>query len=133
MQPSAPPTQRQFPCKHCGANLEFAAGTSSLKCPYCGTQNTIEEPQSIVAEQDFNTYFQRCLAEADTTEQLTIHCNNCGAETTLAPNVTADRCPFCGAGIVAEASSKKLIKPQALLPFYVKKEQAADLFKQWIA
>jgi predicted RNA-binding Zn-ribbon protein involved in translation (DUF1610 family) len=126
-------THRQFPCKQCGANLEFAPGTYSLKCPYCGALNTIEPVQQRVEEQDFNTYFQRCLAELDTTEQLAIHCNNCGAETTLAPNVTADRCPFCGAGIVAEASSKKIIKPQALLPFDVKKEQAADLFKQWIA
>jgi predicted RNA-binding Zn-ribbon protein involved in translation (DUF1610 family) len=70
---------------------------------------------------------------AETIEQLAVHCNNCGAETTLKPNVTADRCPFCGGGIVAQGKSTRLIKPQALLPFHVNQQQANQAFRQWIA
>ncbi len=36
-----PPTQRNFPCNQCGANLEFAPDHDALKCPYCGAENTI--------------------------------------------------------------------------------------------
>ncbi len=108
-------------------------GTNSLACTYCGAVNEIDEKRDAVGEQDFNTYFARALAEAQTQEHLTVHCKNCGAETTLKPDVTADRCPFCGASVVAEGSSKKLIRPQALLPFYITKDQAAQAFGNWIA
>src|SRR6188768_2833815 len=120
----AAPLQRQFPCKECGANLQFAPGTRSLKCPYCGALNEVpSEPTDAVEEQDFNAYFKDCCGEDQMEDRVTVRCNTCGAETTLAPNVTADRCPFCGAGIVAQGSSKKLIKPKSLLPFHVTKEQ----------
>src|SRR5687767_12331558 len=100
--------QRQFPCKNCGANLQFAPGTTSLVCPYCGTTNEIAAPTLAerVEELDLTAH----LHEEDYQEQITVKCGTCGAETTLAPNVTAGRCPFCGGGIVAQGSSKKLIK-----------------------
>jgi hypothetical protein len=66
-------------------------------------------------------------------ERVTVRCSTCGAETTLSPNVTADRCPFCGGGIVAEGSSKKIIRPKSVLPFHITHEQAAQSFKDWIA
>jgi LSD1 subclass zinc finger protein len=113
--------------------LQFAPGTSSLKCPYCGTLNEIESRRDAVGEQDFNIYFQRAAAEAQTQDHLTVHCNTCGAETTLKPNVTADRCPFCGGAIVAEGLSKKIIRPQCVLPFHVTKDQASQSFRNWIA
>src|SRR5438552_3957512 len=125
--------QRQFPCKQCGANLQFAPGTRSLKCPYCGAENVIPETDQAVEEQDFAAYFRDCCKESDLRETLAVRCNNCGAETTLAPNVTADRCPFCGGAIVAEATSKKLIKPQALLSFHITNDQAATEFRNWIS
>src|SRR5947207_2969541 len=125
--------QRQFPCKQCGANLQFAPGTESLKCPYCGALNEIAQTGERVAEQDFETAFADCCREEDLHEQITVKCTTCGAETTLAPNVTAGRCPFCGGGIVAEGSSKKVIRPKSLLPFHITHEQAAESFRGWIA
>ena len=124
--------QRQFPCKQCGANLAFAPGTDSLKCPYCGTVNEIPRSLATVAEHDFVAQLAEMERQADTVEQITVHCNNCGAETTLKPNVTADRCPFCGGGIVAQGKSTRQIKPQALLPFHVTQQQAAQAFREWI-
>lgn len=134
MTSAAPQLQRQFPCKNCGANLEFAPGTRSLQCPYCGTTNEIapaagEPAVAAVAELDLTAH----LREEDLHEQITVRCGTCGAETTLAPNVTAGRCPFCGSGIVAHGSSKKSIKPKSLLPFHVTREQAGQSFRRWIA
>src|SRR3954471_2153734 len=126
------PTQRQFPCKQCGANLQFAPGTHSLTCPYCGAVNEIPESTERVEEQDYMAAFRDCCREEDMAERVTVKCTTCGAETALAPNVTAGRCPFCGGGIVAEGSSKKSIKPKSLLPFRVTHQQAGDSFKQWI-
>src|SRR5688572_19214468 len=132
-----PPTQSQFPCKSCGANLQFAPGTTSLQCPYCGAMNEIEpatgERGRAIEELDINQYFRDCCDEKDLTERITVKCTTCGAETTLAPNVTADRCPFCGSAIVAEGSSKKIIRPKSLLPFHIPREQASQSFRHWIA
>src|SRR5688572_20648830 len=133
MKSTAPTiTQRQFPCKQCGANLRFAPGTRSLKCPYCGTLNEIAETVERIEELDFNAHFANCCTEDQMEERVTVRCNTCGAETTLAPNVTADRCPFCGSGIVAHGSSKKLVKPKSQLPFHVTQQQAGQSFRSWI-
>ncbi|HEV2295577.1 MAG TPA: hypothetical protein VGR35_17140 [Tepidisphaeraceae bacterium] len=127
-----PPAHRQFACRNCGANLQFAPGTRSLVCPYCGTTNQINAPADArVEELDF-AYALRNIPPEDLVETITVRCNTCGAETTLKPNVTADRCPFCGSAIIAQAVSRRLIKPKALLPFHITHEQAARLFKQWI-
>jgi DNA-directed RNA polymerase subunit RPC12/RpoP len=91
------------------------------------------QQQAPVEELDFNQYFKDCCDEKDLAERITVKCTTCGAETTLAANVTAGRCPFCGSPIVAEGSSKKLIRPKSLLPFYVTREQATASFRQWIS
>lgn len=124
--------QRQFPCKQCGANLQYAPGTRTLKCPYCGTANEIPESAETVEELDFRAWLTKVADEQLTDEALTVKCTTCGAESTLAANITADLCPFCGSSIVAQAMSSRRIKPQALLPFSVTREQAARAFRTWV-
>ncbi len=64
---------------------------------------------------------------------MTVRCDDCGAETTTEPNVTARQCPFCGSHIVSTASSTKHIKPASLLPFKVTHKEGRDRFTKWIA
>jgi predicted RNA-binding Zn-ribbon protein involved in translation (DUF1610 family) len=125
--------QRQFPCRQCGANLVFEPGTTSLKCPYCGTENDIAPLAAVIEELDFNSYAAQQARATETQETLTVRCTACGAETDFTHDVSASKCPFCGAAIVATASSKKQIKPRSLLPFHVTREQADDLFRRWVA
>jgi DNA-directed RNA polymerase subunit RPC12/RpoP len=130
--PSLPPKQRQFPCTQCGADLVFAPGTDSLQCPYCGTANTIPASGEQVQEQDYLSELAQLSVDQPTVEVLAVHCDVCGAESTLKPNVTATKCPFCGSGIVATGASKKLIKPQSLLPFRITLSDANERFSNWI-
>jgi len=124
--------QHQFPCTNCGAKLEFAPGTDSLVCSHCGTLNKIAIAAQGVPWLDFELYIRELPADDAVHETLIVHCTGCGAETRLAPDVTADRCKFCGSAVVAEGQSKKAIKPIALLPFIVNKAQADTLFHQWV-
>jgi len=130
--PPLPPSQRQFPCSQCGANLVFAPGEDALKCPYCGTVNAIPKSKEAVEEQDYQSVLAQLSAEQPTVEVLTVKCNVCGAESTLSPNVTAAKCPFCGSGIVAMGASRRLIKPQCLLPFHIAQADANGRFGRWI-
>ncbi len=130
--PPAAPVQRQFPCVHCGANLQFAPGTESLKCPYCGTEQKIPGVPTRIVALDFVEYARQVPSADGVRETLTVHCTNCGAETSLQPNTTAALCPFCGSGIVATAASKKAIRPQGVLPFKITREQSVELFRAWV-
>ena len=125
--------QRLFPCKQCGANLTFAPGQSVLKCPYCQHENAIEVSAAPVQELDFAVALRTMRDSADTTESMTVKCGACGAQTTLAPNVTAGACAFCGSAIVAHAESTRKIKPRSLLPFHVDAQAAMKLFREWVA
>ncbi len=127
-----PPAHRQFPCKNCGANLQFAPGTQGLVCPYCGASNEIAAIADARVEELDYAHALRTIPAEELIETIAVRCDTCGAETTLKPNVTAARCPFCGSAIVAQAVSRRLIKPKALLPFHVTHERAGQQFKEWI-
>jgi DNA-directed RNA polymerase subunit RPC12/RpoP len=133
MTESTETTPHQFPCTKCGAKLEFQPGTDSLICPYCGTTNMIAAPTSGVPLLDFTLYSREFASAPEVHDTVVVHCTNCGAETHLAQDVTAGRCAFCGAPVVAQGQSKKLIKPGGLLPFIVNKAQANTLFREWIS
>lgn len=131
--------QRQFPCRQCGASLVFAPGTEALTCGYCGAVN--EVPREVVGvggdggvqELDFRAALAKLPKDEPTQEVLAVKCQQCGAESTLSANVVAEKCPFCGTGIVAVAGSKKQIKPRCVLPFHVTREQAVGSFRAWIS
>lgn len=125
-------TQATFPCGQCGANLEFQPGANAQKCPYCGYENPIEVETAPAEELDYEGFLRNAMGREEIEERITIKCESCGAESTKQPNVTSGACPFCGANIVATESSRKLIKPKALLPFHVTTQQARDLYKKWI-
>jgi DNA-directed RNA polymerase subunit RPC12/RpoP len=124
--------QRQFPCRACGANLLFEPGQVALKCPYCQAENEIAASGEGVEELDFQGTLARLSAEAPTRETLTVKCTACGAESSLLPDTTADRCPFCGSAIVAQAGTSKTIRPKSLLPFHITREQAMGAFVAWV-
>ena len=48
--PARTPGRKQFPCKQCGAKLEFAAGTDKLECPYCAFENDIQKADVAAAD-----------------------------------------------------------------------------------
>lgn len=123
---------QQYPCSQCGAKLEFAPGTTSLQCPYCGATNEIAATQQGVVELDYRAYLEQASQDADTTEAPRVKCERCGAETTAPQKDTAGLCPFCGASMVYSARSSRLIRPRSLLPFKVTQQQAFGHFRQWI-
>lgn len=127
-----------YPCHQCGAKLEFAAGLRALKCPYCGSENQIaaadaEQQATVVEELDYHAWLEAKAADEPLLEAQTVKCNRCGAASTLGPNLTADRCPFCATPLIAsQAYANRLIRPRGILPFKVPQDQAMRSFKDWI-
>ena len=126
--------EKTFPCKQCGASLQFKAGTNALTCPYCGAENEITVDRSIkIEEQDFREYLQNAEADAPTVDRIVVKCQGCGAETTFDENIVSSACAFCGTDIVAQQHSVKKLKPESLLPFNIDQDNSVSLFKTWLS
>jgi hypothetical protein len=96
-------------------------------------QQKIPSIPDHISELDYLAYVNQLPAGDAVHEILTVHCTNCGAETTMPPDATAELCPFCGGGIVATGSSNKAIRPQGLLPFKISQKQSVESFQRWVA
>ena len=125
---------RKFPCKQCGAGLAFSPGQSVLECPYCGHREEIPVTPQAIQEYDLESALLNLPhTEGWGTERRALHCENCGATTTFGEGQIAGECAFCGSGKVVERSSAaNLIRPESLIPFAIKREQAVALFRKWI-
>ncbi len=127
---------KRFPCRKCGAELNFAPGTTTLQCQYCGTENAIPTSADQVRELDFRAYLRRLEADQsdalDTIEIAELKCDACSAEVVKPERLDTFACPFCGSNIEATTHSRRLIKPQALLPFKVTDKQGRKAFRSWI-
>lgn len=124
-------------CQGCGAILAYQPGTSYLKCAYCGTENQIIESDIAHAVIDAVDYDEFTAAMQDihdarfTITAEVVHCQNCGANSTLDPHVTADLCAFCASPLVIDHQEKRIVKPHALIPFFIEENKAFSLFKKW--
>jgi DNA-directed RNA polymerase subunit RPC12/RpoP len=101
-------------------------------CPYCKAKVAVPASQTVIEELDYQLYASGLPEQEAGQEQLTVTCSACGAETHLGPNVTANRCVFCGSAVVANQQSRRTIKPRALLPFAVARQKAQEDFSAWL-
>ncbi len=123
---------RAFPCKSCGAKLSFAPGSKTLKCPYCAAVNDIPETDDKIQELSLDDWLKQLESTQETHQQEQVKCNNCGGEQTLAANLFASACTFCGTPITSKSYAQRLIKPKSLVPFKVTKLQAQEKWRAWI-
>lgn len=125
---------RQFPCEQCGAKVEFAPGLDALKCPYCGNETHIPVAPEDITEQDFYAAVAEDIGEgAETEEVSSVQCSSCAALVQPSPSHEAFPCPYCGSSIVATEKSQRLLKPLALLPFRVDRDESTAKFRTWIS
>ena len=103
-----------------------------MVCPYCGSHTEIASSDEAVVETDFRAMLGQLEADAEMEEVASVRCGSCGAEVEPPPSAEAFPCPYCGSSIVAIATSRRLIKPRALLPFHVTRERATELFREWV-
>ncbi|TSD83305.1 hypothetical protein FFK22_038400 [Mycobacterium sp. KBS0706] len=123
-----------FACASCGAQLEYAPGTRTLKCPYCGHENAIEaSPWSRVEEIDYATGLAEAEQSAPTETVSVVSCQRCAAEFQLDPAIQASRCPFCGTPIVLEPRALTHLRPGALLPFGFDAKGARSKYESWLS
>ena len=122
-------------CKDCGSLLLFAPGAQKLACKYCGAQNEIlsSNNELKIEEINFNDFISNKINQEEKQTIKTVSCKNCGATTTLKPNLTSDNCAFCATPLVIkDGSTSTIIKPKYVLPFQIDDKKAQDIFIKWL-
>ncbi len=128
----AAPAAQRFTCAQCGAGLHYAPGTVALRCGHCGYENRITISPAPVVEMDFHQALRELAAHRIMQDNITHHCDSCGAEYTFDAAVHADSCPFCGGSVVEQTGHHRQLQPQALLPFNIAVAQARSSFRRWL-
>jgi len=126
-------TEKRFPCGQCGAALNYAVGTRSLECPYCGHLNAINTKTERLRELDFHAALRQLQnsPQVDPSSNI-ISCPNCAAQFALDAHIHSGDCPFCGTAVVTETSQSKPLKPKGLLPFEITADTARNAYTSWL-
>jgi len=119
----------QYPCANCGANVEFAPGTTVLKCPYCGAQTPLVPTGARVREHAYAEFAGLARKPVATLAPYTFTCRGCGAVTQS--DKISDRCQFCGAPLVADATSGEMVAPEAVVPFGLDRAALREALRNW--
>jgi predicted RNA-binding Zn-ribbon protein involved in translation (DUF1610 family) len=129
--------ERKYPCKSCGADLLFAPGQDSLKCPQCGHIEKIPRTAEEIKEYSFNDYLAKPKSTgfgAPSGQRREAKCSNCGAQIQLDASVRATKCPYCGSPMITDDDkADDVITPEGVVPFAITRAQAESKFIQWMA
>lgn len=126
-------SQRDIVCRGCAGKLEFAPGTNSLKCPYCGVLNEIAASSETIEELDFEKFLKDFQDQNAVQQVANIKCEACGAQTSFDPGIVSGKCPFCDTPqVVRQASLNSIFRPRSVLPFQVNLDTAYMGFKRWL-
>jgi DNA-directed RNA polymerase subunit RPC12/RpoP len=113
--------------------MEFLAGTSSLKCPYCNWEKQLVVSQDKIDEQPYLESLQQLDDDKPRLSAMAIECSSCGAQTILPNGQTAGACAFCGLDLIIQGASTQVVKPQGILPFAIDKTQAKQHYTAWLS
>lgn len=130
-------TEHRFPCAQCGGVLRFVPGQQRLTCEYCGHAQDIPRMDDAARVKtlqslDYHQAVAQALPQSEMEETRVLSCGTCGAQVEFAPETHATECPFCATPVVAGTGTHRHIKPQAVIPFALSKQQAYTRLRAWL-
>lgn len=119
-------------CPNCKGDLSADPHTGRVVCRFCGY--TADSPQKTQANGDllFAALLERRAEPVRwVIGQRLLHCNECGAERTIAADKLSTRCPFCGSNQVIEQDAlQSFEQPNGLIPFTITRDEAGLRIKE---
>ena len=130
-----------YKCPACGGPLHFDPESQKLKCDFCGS---VFEPAEISEQyseanaaaaaagtqlSESNDVMQWSKEEA--AHMRAYSCPSCGAQLICDENTAATSCPYCGNPTVVPAQFDGALRPDYIIPFKLKKEEAVKSLKSF--
>ena len=146
-----------YQCPACTGPLQFDAATGKLACQYCGSAYTPEEIEAFYAEKDAVATENKEKADekrdaskaekvsggdewdlsglnddwgAEAGNMRAYNCPSCCAELICDETTAVTSCPYCGNPTVVPGQFSGALKPDFVIPFKVKKEEAIAALKK---
>ncbi len=131
-----------FPCKGCGADINFSIDAGRLKCPHCGLEEDISlDDEFEASERDFLEELEKQQAiRAEDSDGVSlpaadVRCEGCGAEVVFDENQTSLDCPYCSSPLQREGvhRSSERVLVDGVLPFAVTRQNVRKTLAQWVS
>jgi len=138
-----------YQCPNCTGPLQFDAAAGKLGCEYCGSSFTVAEIEALYGAKDAEA--AQNMAEADAKRERgeewdmsglsddwgtdadgmrTYSCPSCRAELICDATTAATSCPYCANPTVVPGQLSGVLKPDYVIPFKLKKEDAIRALKK---
>jgi DNA-directed RNA polymerase subunit RPC12/RpoP len=125
-------TADRFMCPQCGAKMVFAPDGVSLVCEHCSSRQALSS-QGEAEEKDFLIAMATARGHGKPVAMQVFHCQGCGAEFILPPDVISITCAYCDSPyVISLDSSRELLPPEGIIPQAFDQKQAAHLLASWV-
>lgn len=121
-----------YKCPACGGPLHFDSEKQKLKCDYCDSTydpSEIEELYNKKETEGSKDVSEQTWTEAEIASMHAYRCPSCGAEIIVDENTAATSCPYCNNPTINATQFEGALKPNYVIPFKLKKEDAIQGLK----
>lgn len=121
-------TITNYKCPSCGSSLHFDSDLQKLKCDYCGSVFDVSQFENKLNEDG------PAAAIEDSREEMMMRsytCPSCGAEIICDETTVATSCPYCDNAAIIAGELKGTKRPDYVIPFQMKKEEAVESLKSF--
>lgn len=113
-------------CPICGGHMTTHPLTGHIECAFCGHIEEANHSTSTAGESlTIALLQQRSEGVKWVIGDRLLHCNNCGAETTITDSKMGTHCKFCGSNhIIEQDALNSFRQPDGIIPFSIPQDQA---------
>lgn len=129
-------TVMEYKCPSCGGGLHFGDENQRMRCPYCDSEFDVDQVLTYNAHLDESAQpdFQweqsssQVWSEEDQNVLHTFQCPSCGGEIVTEQTTAATFCPYCDNPTIIPGRVSGGLKPDAVIPFKLGKDDAKAAF-----
>ena len=127
-----------YTCPNCGGSIQFEPGIQKVKCQYCRSEFDAESfrPKDAVLDQEPApvssnwSYTGSHWLEGEQDGMVVYSCKSCGADIVAEETQGTATCPFCRKPVVITAQFSGTLRPDAIIPFKLRKEEAVKALEK---
>ncbi|MBR5502301.1 MAG: hypothetical protein IKV55_04635, partial [Oscillospiraceae bacterium] len=137
-----------YQCPACTGPLQFDPESGKLRCEYCSSSFTQQEIEAHYAAKDAKAADAMAAQQGppqesqwdyaaldsdwgDEAAQVKAYsCPSCGARLMADAVTAATSCPYCGNAAIVPGQLRGTLRPDYIIPFTLKKEQAVEALKK---
>lgn len=123
---------KNYKCPYCTGPLYFDSDIQKLKCSYC---DSVFDPAAFdngkFKEADSAVDIDEAFPNDETDHMRAYSCPSCGAQLICDDTTAASSCPYCSNPTIIPSELKGRWKPDAVIPFQLKKEDAKTALSEF--